>query len=233
MHHRARRRLALAVSCFSLVVLAACGGSSGGGKVDPQTLLRLSKATIDATPALHFTLTSKDVSTNGTNITGGSGDVVRPDELTASFTVTVDGLGASVKVVSKGGVFEAQLPFSNSFTKTQPQSFGFTDPAQLLDKTNGLSSLLIAGTGARSVGQTRLAGELLDQIAFTVPGAKVPVLPNANPSQPVTVTAAINQKNHQLRQVTLVGPFTASTNSTFIVTLTNYGEHLTITLPPT
>lgn len=233
MHHRVRHRLAGAAFCFGAVLLAACGGSSGGGKVDPQTLLHESKATIDATPALHFALTSKDVGTSGTNITGGSGDVARPDQLSASFTVTVDGLGAGVKVVSKGGVFEAQLPFSNTFTKTEPASFGFTDPSQLLDPSKGLSSLLIDGTDARANGQVRLAGELLDQVTFTVPGSKVPVLPNANPSQPVTVTVAINPKNHQLRQVTLVGPFTASTDSTFVVTLTKYGEHVTITLPPT
>jgi lipoprotein LprG len=225
--------LALAVSSLGLLVLAACGGSSGGGKVDPQALLRQSKTTIDATPALHFTLTSKDVGTSGTNITGGSGDVVRPDQLVASFTVTVDRLGASIEVASKGGVFEAKLPFANSFSKTDPASFGFTNPAQMLDPTKGLSSLLIEGSGVHLAGRLRLSGELLDQVIFTVPGSKVPILPNANPSQPVTVTAAINPKNHQLRQITLVGPFTGSTNSSFVVTLTRYGEHVTITLPAT
>lgn len=233
MHHRVRSRLALVLPCLGLLALAACGGSSGGGKVDPRTLLSQSKATIDNTPALHFVLTSKNVGTSGTNITGGSGDIVRPDQLSASFTVTVSGLGASVKVVSKGGVFEAELPFSNTFTKTDPSSFGFTNPANLLDPSTGLSSLLIAGTDPQSAGQLRLSGELLDQVTFTVPGSKVPVLPNANPSQPVSATAAINPRSHQLRQVTLVGPFTSTTNSTFVVTLSNYGEHVTITLPST
>lgn len=233
MHLRVRHPLALAVSCLAALVLAACGGSSGGGKVDPQALLRHSKTVIDATPALHFTLTSRGVSGSGTNITGGSGDVARPDQLQASFTVTEDGLGASVKVASKGGVFEAQLPLSNTFTKTNPQSFGFTDPAQLLNPNNGLSSLLTEGTTPNLSGRIRLSGELLDEVTFTVPGSKVPVLPNANPSQPVTVTAAINPTSYQLRQVTLVGPFTSSSNNTFIVTLTHYGERVTITLPPT
>jgi lipoprotein LprG len=226
------RRLGPAVAAVAAgVALAGCGGS-GGVKADPQTLLRQAKAAIDATPAVHFTLTSRGVSGSGTNITGGQGDVVRPDQLLASFTVTVDGLGASVKVASKGGVFEAQLPFSNGYTRTNPASFGFSNPAQILDPNKGLSSLLLSGTGARVTGQERLSGELLDEVTTTVPGTAVPVLPNANPSKPVAVTAAIDPANHQLRQVTLVGPFTSSTNSTFIVTLTNYGEQTTIDLPP-
>jgi len=46
-------------------------------------------------------------------------------------------------------------------------------------------------------------------------------------------TAAINPSNHQLRQITLLGPLTSkSSNSTFSLTLTNYNEPVTITLPP-
>ena len=88
----------------------------------------------------------------------------------ASFTVTVNGLGASVKVASKGGVFEAQLPLSTTYSKTDPKSFGFTDPAQLLDPNTGLSNLLVTVRASGSSGQVRLSGELLDEVTFTVPG---------------------------------------------------------------
>jgi lipoprotein LprG len=138
-----------------------------------------------------------------------------------------------VKVVSKGGVFEAQLPFQSKYARTDPASFGLTDPAQLLDPNHGLSNLLTIGTGARSSGQERIAGELLDKVTTTVPGSSIPVLPDANPAQPVTLIAAINSKTFQVRQISLTGPFTsAKSNSTFVVTLTNYSEAVTITLPP-
>ena len=66
-----------------------------------------------------------------------------------------------------------------------------------------------------------------------MPGSAIPVLPDANPAQPVTLVAAINPKTHETRQISLTGPFTSTTsNSTFVVTLTNYGETVTITLPP-
>ena len=167
------------------------------------------------------------------SITGGQGDLARPDSLQGSFMVSISGFNASVKVVSKGGVFEAQLPFQSKYTKTNPASFGLTDPAQLLDPNHGLSNLLIIGTGARSSGQERIGGELLDEVTTTVPGTSIPVLPDANPAQPVTLVAAIDPRTFQVRQISLTGPFTSATsNSTFVVTLTNYNEAVTITLPP-
>ena len=222
------------MACGGVAALAAaCGGGSSAPKVDAPALLSQAKATVDATPSAHFTLTSRGVTGSGTNITAGEGDLVRPDQLEGTFTVTISGFGAAVKVVSKSGVFEAQLPFQKKFTRTNPASFGLTDPSQLLDPTHGLSSLLTIGTGARAMGQERIAGELLDQVATTVPGSAIPVLPDANPSQPVAMVAAINPTSHQVRQITLTGSFTSKSNSTFVVTLTKYGEAVTITLPPT
>jgi lipoprotein LprG len=224
------------VGLIGAVVLgvAACGGGSSGkpANVDATALLQKAKATADATQAVHFALTSSGVSGHGTNIVGGQGDLARPDQLQGSFTVTVVGVQAGVKVASKGGVFEAQLPFSSHYTRTNPASFGLTDPSQLLDQTHGLTSLLVSGTDARSVGQERIGGELVDQVSETVPGKLIPVLPDQNPSEPVAVTAAINPSNDQLRQVTLVGPFTSSSNNTYVLTLTNYDEKVDITLPP-
>jgi lipoprotein LprG len=228
------RPLRAAVAVFGLFALlaGACGGNSAPSKANAEVLLQRAKATIDAAQSAHFVLTSQGVSGGGTNITGGEGDLARPDQLQGSFTVSIGGFNADVKVVSKGGIFAAQLPFQRKYTRTDPSKFGLTDPSRLLDPDHGLSSLLTAGTGAKVTGQERLAGELLYEVTSTVPGSSVPVLPNANPSQPVTMVAAINPSNYELRQISLTGPFTSSSDSTFVVTLTKYNEPVTITLPP-
>lgn len=212
--------------------LAACGSSTP--KVSAQTLIQRAKAKADASSAVHFTLTSSKVATSGTNITAGNGDIARPDAIQGSFTVLISGFGANVKVVSKGGVFEALLPFAKAYVKTNPASFGLTDPAQLLDPNHGLTSLLAQAQNPKLTGQTRISGELLDTVTFTVPGATIPVLPDSNPSKPVTLIVAVNPSNYELRQITLIGPLTtAAYNSTFVVTLTKYNEQVNITLPPT
>lgn len=212
--------------------LAACGSSTS--KVSAQTLLQRAKSKADASSSVHFHLTSSKVATSGTNLTAGDGDLERPDAIQGSFTVLISGFGANVKVVSKSGVFEALLPFAKGYVKTNPSSFGLTDPAQLLDPSHGLTSLLAQAQNPKLTGQTRLSGELLDTVTFTVPGTTIPVLPDSNPSKPVTLVVAINPANYELRQITLTGPLTtAAYNSTFVVTLTKYNEQVNITLPST
>jgi len=217
-----------------MVVAGGCGGTTSGTKVDAQTLLAEAKATVDASRSAHFVLTSHGFSGGAISITGGEGDLARPDEIEGSFTVALSGFTVDIKVVSEGGVFEVLLPFQVKYRRTNPANYGLDDPAQLLDPVHGLSRLLIVGTGARLTGQERIAGELLDEVTATVPGASIPVLPDANPSAPVTLVAAIDPKSHEVRQMTLTGPFLSATNeSTFVVTLTNYGEAVHISLPPT
>lgn len=227
-----RGLLALIAPAVAAAGLAACG--SGGHPVSAPVLLARAKATADATPAVHFALTSSNVSTSGTNIVGGSGDLVRPNSLQGSFSVAISGFTASVKVVSVGNVFEAQLPFAGGYKKADPASFGLTNPAELLDPAKGLTELLTLAQNPKSGPSERVNGELLDTVTYTVPGTAVPVLPDENPGQPVTLTVAVDPSSFQLRSVTLVGPFTSATSdSRYVVTLSNYGEHVTVTLPPT
>jgi lipoprotein LprG len=226
------RWAALAVGLALALVPLACGGSSSPPKGNPETLLQQAKATLDSATSVHFKLSTSNVSSGGTNLTGGEGDLVRPDAMQGSFTVTVSGFSANVKVVTKGGVFMAQLPFSNSYKVTNPSSFGLENPAKLMDPNTGVTNLLTEAQNPKFTGQVRVGGELLDTIAYTVPGSAMIVLPDADPSKPVDVVAAINPSNHQLRQIALTGPLTSSSsNSTFTLTLTNYNEPVTITLP--
>jgi lipoprotein LprG len=125
------------------------------------------------------------------------------------------------------------LPFTSSYAEVNPSEFGLTNPANLLNPTTGVSGLLTdAAPGARLEPQQRLEGELVDVVSGTVPGTKVPVLPDANPSARVDLTAFIDPTSHQLRQVVLSGPFVSkTTTSTYTVTLTDYGEHVTVAPP--
>ena len=225
-------RLATPVVAMALLA-SVVTGCSGGKTANPQSLLSAAKSTLDSTSAAHFTLSSTNATTSGgTTITGGEGDVQRPDKLRGSLDVIVNGFKAQVKVVAVGDQVFAQLPFSTKFSKIDPSTFGLGNPGQLLDPQKGLSSLLSAAAGAKVTGQQRINGELVDLVSADVPGSSIPVLPDADASVPVHMSVAIDPDNHQLRQVTLTGPFIkAGTESTFVVTLTSYGENVQITLP--
>lgn len=219
-----------------LIALVALGATacSSAAKASPQTLLQQAKAKLDSASAAHFVLTSSNVSAGGTQIVNGSGDLVRPDGMQGTFGATISGFTASVKVASKGGVFEALLPFQPHFQKTNPANYGLTDPAQLMNRQTGLTRLLAIAQNPKLTNTERVGGELLDTVTYSVPGSDIPVLPDAKPSAPVLLVAAIDPSSHELRQITLTGPLTSATsNSTYVLTLTGYNEHVTITLPPT
>jgi lipoprotein LprG len=189
---------------------------------------------VDSATAVHFTLSSSGVASGATALVSGSGDLVRPDKLVGSLLVSEDGVSATVKVVELGGRFYVQLPFTAHYSRTNPHTYGLGDPAQLLSPTVGVSSLLTAMRAPKLEGSIRIDGELLDVIAGTVPGTKVPVLSDLDPSQAVTITADIAPGSYQLRRVELTGPFTkARSITTYDVTITDYDEHVTVRAPQT
>jgi len=222
----------LATAIAGGVLAGACGSSTPN--VAPQKLLAEAKAKADGSSGVRFTLTSSGVSLKGQNIIGGKGDLIRPDSLEGSFTVAESGLEVTVKVVSVNGTFEVLLPFASHYQKANPAAFGLTDPAQLLSPTHGLTSLLALARNPRSLGDATVAGQVVEKVAFDVPGQDIPVLPDADPSVPVSLVVAINPKTFELVQVTLTGPLTSpGSNSTYVLTLSHYDERLQITLPPT
>lgn len=212
------------------VLLGGCGGSSS--TASPATLLRQAKATIDGTSAIHFTLATSGDRSASLALISGDGDLGRPDALRGTFQVQVAGVPASVKVAAAGNTFLAQLPFSSSFQPTDPSSFGLANPAKLISPDGGLSSILTDVQSPRSDGQTRVNGEVLQQVSGPVPGTALSALPDSDPSRPVQVQARINPSNHQLRQISLTGPIGTSGQATYTVTLTAYGEHVDLALPP-
>ncbi len=229
----APRWLAVPAAAALAVCLSACGGPGSSARPSAAALLGKARATLDKATAVHFTLTSSGVSGSGVDLVGGSGDIVRPASLRGTFSVSTSGVQVSVKVISVGDRFWAVLPFGSKYTAVKPSQFGLTNPATLLSPTTGVSGLLTdMSPHAHYEPSTRLQGELLDVVAGTVPGSKVPVLPDADPGKPVALTVSIDPSTHQVRRVELRGPFiSARATATYTVTLTAYGEHVTVTPP--
>ena len=214
-----------------VATLAACGGQQ---TIDVRAVLRQAKQTIDAARSVHFALGSKDAKGSGTLITGGEGDAARPDGFRGSLTVKQSGFTLTVQILSSGGTFWVQLPFTSGWQKADPSSYGFGNPATLLDPDKGLSSLLVDATSAADAGHDRYQGEELQEIDVTLPGDRVAaLLTSADKSKPVKGRIGVATGNHQIRRVVLTGPFfDAGQTSTYTLILDRYGENVTITPPP-
>lgn len=215
---------------------AACGSSQPSSGTDAGTLLRQGKAAVDATAALHFTLTSQDAPTAGTGtfITGGEGDAQRPNAVAGSLQVIFNGLPLKLSVVSAAGTFYVKLPFTTGYQATDPSRYGFSDPGHLLDPAAGLSSLLTDATSSSLDGRDRLNGEELDEVKVSLPGKPVAdLLTSADASQAVQGRIGLATQSHQVRRVVLTGPFfDAHKSSTYTLILDRYGETVQITPPP-
>lgn len=216
-----------------MLFAGACGSS--GGTQSPLALLASARKAVDATPGVHFKLSSRNIPATGTTLTGGEGDLTRPGQLKATFQVSLGGLPANVNLIEVGGKLYAELPFSTGYKPTSPSEFGLGDPAALLNPKTGVSGLLTTLSHPTSAGQTRYNGELLDQVSGTVPGTAVTgFLPDVDTSQPVKLTFGIDPSTHQVRTVQAVGPFaSAKVASVYTVVLTKYGESVKITAPTT
>lgn len=225
-----RAHVVAVAAVVAAVTLAACGGPSS----DPATLLRQAKQVVDNAPSAHFALTSSPVTGSGPFITGGSGDMKRPNSFTGSLSVDFSGLSLSIQVVAIGGVFYAQLPTSTSFQKTDPTAYGFGDPSTFLDPNHGLSNLLTICTQPSLGSDDRNNGEELHEVNCSLPGTAVAsLLTDAAPSQPVSATFGIAAATNQLRKVVLTGPFyMGAGTTTFTLIIDGYGKSVTITPPP-
>ena len=225
-----RAQLVVIAAVVAAITLAACGAPPA----DPSTLLRQAKHAVDSAPSAHFDLTSSPVKGSGPFITGGSGDMKRPNSFTGSLNVDFSGLALSIQVVAIGGVFYAQLPTSTSFQKTDPTAYGFGDPSTFLDPNHGLSNLLTICTQPSLGSDDRNNGEALHEVNCSLPGAAVAsLLTDADPSQPVSATFGIATASNQLRKVVLTGPFyMGAGTTTFTLIIDGYGKSVTITPPP-
>lgn len=223
---------ALGAACVALALAcSACGAATPS--VPAAQLLAEAKVALNATNSVHFLITSTD-SGGGSVITGGEGDLVRPSGLVGTFDVSLVAAlpPVAVKVEAQGPKFYVELPFTSTYVETTPAKYDIANPAQFLSRTDGLSKILGVAMGAQVTGTTRLSGELLDEVSATVAGADIPVISDLAPAKPVAMVADVDPASHQLRQVTLTGPFVkASADATYVVTLTNYGESVSVTLP--
>jgi lipoprotein LprG len=223
-----RRGLAAVAGLAALI--AGCGYTGPSA----TTLLQRAKTAFDQTSSFHIQLTSTDTTGTGTELTAAEGDAVRPDGFTGTLTVEEAGFPLQIKVISTGGKFYVQLPFSDDFETASPSKYGFGDPGRLLDPNTGISTLLTSAQKPSIGSSVRLNGESLQQVDATLPGNLLAsLLVDADPSQPVAAVFSIDTASYQVREVDLTGPiFEASHQSTFHLVLDNYGENVSVSPPP-
>lgn len=199
-----RRFLLLAVTL--VLALTACSGSSSVKQPDlsPQERLAQAKRSLDAASYIGFTLTAAELPSYISGLLSASGTGTHAPAFTGKVKVQT-GVDISAPLIALNGNVYAKLPFAG-WSELNPADYGAPDPASLMDRRSGLSSLLPATTGLTTGDSQRSGDKVLTSITGTLPGSAVQhVFPSAA-TDSFTVDYTLAADN-TLVGAKIVGPF--------------------------
>lgn len=227
------RPIALPILTAFVVVLAGCGGGSGGSSVDPATALKTASQKLAGTSGVTLSLTTSDLPSGVEGVEAANGTVTDAPAFDGTLSVVIAAGTFQVPVKSVGGKVYAKIPLTPSFTEIKPGDYGAPDPGVLTTADRGIPAILAATTGAKAGDQVRGGTdnkEVLSTYTGNVPATAAAILiPGA--SGDFTATYGIAD-NGELRQATLSGVFYSGKPSmTYTLVLTDYGTSTDIAAP--
>ncbi len=216
-------------------VLEGCSDEPGSKAVrdNPKATLLQAKKRLDRTSSVHFRVTSAGLPETGAVLVSGDGVAKRPASFSGRFRLASGGAALTLRVVSLDGTLYAEVPFTDRYAATDPDSLGVPDPALLLDPKQGLSSFLSSATKVTRAGKSRSGREVLERLDARLPAKAVDkILFVADPTAMIHVSFFVVDGSRQLRKATFRGAFYAKkTTTTYTVVLDRYGAPATISKP--
>lgn len=223
-----RRLLVLVLTGALAIALTACGGTSNHQPAAER--LKAARAFLDDSQAINFTLSTPSVPNGVTAVLSATGVGTHQPGFQGTIKVMFSGLPTNVPVVAVNGKVWAQV--LGPWQVINPAQYGAPDPAALMSRTTGVSSLLTSASGLDSGSQTRSGGTIVTTYKGTVPGSVVSkFIPVANAKVNFTVTFALTDDNH-LIAASITGPFFAPTSEvTYNLTMSTCTDCKPVTPP--
>ena len=225
---------ALTAAALLLVATGCTGGESEEQSASPTEVLAAARTALDETSGVRLHLRTDDLPPGVAGITAASGVVTHGPAFDGTISVIFAGTAVEVPVVAVGDDVYAQIPLTVGWSRIDPAEYGAPNPAGLIERGRGFSSLLPATTGVER-GESVRGGadndEILTAYTGTVPGrAMRKVIPS---SAGDTFDAEYQvTDDQQLRSATFTGVFYPdSAEMTYEVDFDEYGVQQEITAP--
>ena len=189
-----------------IVVLAGCTGESGPTPSDlsPEERLAEAERNLDAADFISFTLKATSLPDGLEGLLSAKGTGTHAPAFTGEVQVQ-SSVDLTAPLIAVGGTVYAKLPFVG-WSVLDPADYGAPDPADLLAREGGISSLLAATTDLREGDSERVGEQVLTAVDGTLPGtAMQSVFPSAG-SEDFTVNYTLTDGN-DLSGVQVTGPF--------------------------
>lgn len=235
------RAIPVVLAALVGLTLTACSGGDDDVKTDdavittaPTPVDRLEQAhqqLVDA-GSLHLVLQGVDLPDNAVILKADGVGTVDPAAFDGTITAKVGGVQADVPTIAVDDQLYVKLPFAPGFINTAPEDLGVPDPAKLFDVDEGLAALLLKTESPAFGEQSRVGSDIVQEITGTLPGDDVvDLLYAGDRTQDFTVEYGLVEESWEVRTVKITGPFYPPGDATYLVTLDQYGEPVTITAP--
>lgn len=200
------RKLVLAVVALTIALTGCRGGSDPTpSDLSPEERLAEAERNLDAADFISFTLKATSLPDGLEGLLSAKGTGTHAPAFTGEVQVQQSSVPLTAPLIAVGGTVYAKLPFVG-WSVLDPAAFGAPDPADLLAREGGISSLLAATTDLREGDSERTGEQILTAIDGTLPGtAMQSVFPSAG-SEDFTVIYTLTDDNN-LSGVEITGPF--------------------------
>ncbi len=225
--------LSCVAGVFATVVLAltACGGSSAPSATQ---LLQKAQTEWSSTTSLHFVMTVDNPGSGTLDNPypkAATGDVKRPDAMTADATVDIVGAALATKAVIVNGTGWYLVPIINQWQQTDE----FNSFLLIFDSQKGLGALLTQLKNPTKPADGSANGTPCWKVSGTLdPALLQPLFGSTTATAPVPTTFCIGKSDNRLYSAALTGIITTGDKSNTVHTfyLSKFGETVTITPPP-
>lgn len=229
-----RSVLALLPAAAATLALAACSDDTDAApEVSAADALTAARTAFDSAGSAQVALTSTDVPTGQSGVTGATGVAVisaTEPKFDGQIAGTFSGVTGNVAVRAIGTQAWVKL-FTDTFEPFDLVGAGAPNPAALFDPHAGLSALMGDTTGAAYGDKVRSGKEILTTVTGTVPGSRIQeLLMLGDGTGTFDVTYGISEAG-ELRTITTEGAFYGTTTSTYDIVLTEYGTPIEISAP--
>lgn len=214
-------------------LLAGCGGSSAQSGVTPARALAAAKSQLDRASSWRVSLSTDARPRRGDAVLAAEGvGTHSPRAWKGSVRVLFSGISADVPVVSVGGKVHAKVPLTTGYAVIDPRDYHVPDPADFMDRRQGLSSLLTRIRSPRATGEARAGGEIVKEYAGSLPGSVVRrVVPSASARASYPTTVGIGAGD-RVSSVSITGPFfDGGGRAGYQLRVSGYGNPVTIRAP--
>lgn len=236
-----RRARLVALAVVTGLALAGCSGDAEDAEVEETTQAPTAQDRLDEAHDVLAEAGSVSLVMEGTDlpedqpayVIGATGSgTIEPPAFEGEITAKLSGIQADVPTIAVDGELYVQLPFTPAYVNTDPEQLGVPDPARLFSVDEGLVSLLTQTESAELGGQVRAGSDVLQEVTGTLPGDLVVDLLNTGDREAdFDVVYGLVEDSWQVRTVAITGPLYPPAESTYTLTLDDYGVPVEITAP--